>query len=582
MNETIKKKLEILPEKPGCYLYKDRYGEIIYVGKAKVLKNRVKSYFTGTHNKKTQNLVSKIEELEFIIVSTEKEALILENNLIKKYRPYYNIRLKDDKSYPYIMISKEEHPRISLVRKFKKNSKNLYFGPYVDIKAANNLKKIIDKIYPLRKCNPVEKRPCTYYQIGECIGPCAKNIDFIEYKERISKIKSFLSGNTKKIVEDLHILMQDYVNKLEFESAATIHEYIKSINLSLEKQVISSNNSTDIDYVGYYYNNSYLCVQMFLSRFGSIIERKVEYFPIYDNFEEVLITYLNQYYSLNKAPETVYIDGLDAEFLSELFDMSVINPKKGVHLNILETLKKNAQYFLENEIVLVEEKEKKHIAMLENIAKKLGVLSISSIDIFDNSNIMGRDAVSVKVNFFNGKKNTYAYRKYKVKYTDGINDIATMQEVLYRTYKNKDSNVNLIIVDGGINHVKAAIEIIHDKLELDIKIIGLAKNEKHITEYIVTDDFEKIILEKNSDEYLFFKRIQDEVHRFAITYHRQLKTNNMFNTELDKIKGIGKERKKILLSNFDSIEDIKNASEEKLISLSIPKSVIEELKKFLK
>ena len=254
MNMTLKKKLESLPSNPGCYLYKDNIGEIIYVGKAKNLKNRVKSYFTGTHNKKTQILVSKIEDLEYIIVNSEKEALILENNLIKKYRPYYNIRLKDDKSYPYLMITKEEHPRLVLTRKYKKNNKNIYFGPYVDSKSASRVKQILDKIYPLRRCNPVEKRPCMYYQIGECIGPCAKEISQEEYKKQIAKIRSFLNGDTKEILNDLSEKMKNHINNLEFESAAQIHNFIKSIEVSIENQVVSDSGKIDRDYIGFCYN----------------------------------------------------------------------------------------------------------------------------------------------------------------------------------------------------------------------------------------------------------------------------------------------------------------------------------------
>lgn len=578
MNEIISKKLKLLPNNPGCYIYKDELGEVIYVGKAKNLKNRIKSYFTGTHNKKTQLLVNNIYDLEYILVNSEKEALLLENNLIKKYKPHYNIRLKDDKSYPYLMITKEEHPRIILTRKYKKNSVNTYFGPYVDIKSATQLKKIIDKIYPLRKCNPIEKRACTYYQIGECIGPCAKKITQEEYKEQIKNIKSFLNGNTKNILMQLENKLQDYIKNLEFENAATIHEYIQAIKISVENQNISMNKNIDRDYIGYYYDENYLCIQIFLSRMGNIIERKIEYYNLYTDYTEILYSYIIQYYALNMAPKEVFIEGLDINLLTDLIGIKFINPQKGYNKKIIDTLKNNAKYYLENDLQIEEEKEQKQILMLNDLAKKLGVDSISNIDAFDNSNIMGQDAVSVKVNFLNGKKNTYGYRKFKVKYTEGINDIETMKEVLYRTYKNKDAKTNLIIVDGGKNHVTAAIDVVHNMLGLEIKIIGLAKNNNHITEYIITDDYEIINLDKHSEQYLFLKRIQDEVHRFAITYHRSLKTKNMFSSPLDNIKGIGPKRKKILLETFNSIEELKNASVEKLKLLGIPSDTILEIK----
>ena len=579
MNLTLQKKLELLPENPGCYLYKDNIGEIIYVGKAKNLKNRVKSYFTGTHNKKTQTLVSKIEDLEYIIVNSEKEALLLENNLIKKYRPYFNIRLKDDKSYPYLMITKEEHPRLIMTRKYKKNNKNIYFGPYVDIKSAAEVKKILDKIYPLRKCNPVEKRPCMYYQIGECIGPCAKKITPEDYKIQISKIKSFLTGNTKEILTDLKNKMQNHIKNLEFEAAGQIHSFIRSIEVSVQNQVVSDSNNVDRDYIGFTFNNDYICIQIFLSRLGNIIERKVEYFNLYDSPEQILYSYLMQYYSINKLPKEIYIDQVDEDLLSYVVDCKVIIPKRGNHRKILDTVKENASHYLNNNLAIEELKERKLQVTLNNIAEKLGVSSINSIDAFDNSNIMGIDAVSVKVNFTNGKKNTYNYRKFKIDESIGINDVQTMKEVLYRNYKDKKTNTELLIVDGGKNHLNVAIDVVHNTLGLtQIKIIGLAKNDKHITEYIITDDYEIIEFPKTSSEYLFLKQIQDEVHRFAITYHRATKTKNMFTSSLDNIPGIGKARKQLLLKSFNSLEEIKNASEDKLLQLGIPKNAIQNLK----
>lgn len=579
MNLTLQKKLELLPDNPGCYLYKDNIGEIIYVGKAKNLKNRVKSYFTGTHNKKTQTLVSKIEDLEYIIVNSEKEALLLENNLIKKYRPYFNIRLKDDKSYPYLMITKEEHPRLLMTRKYKKNNKNIYFGPYVDIKSATEVKKILDKIYPLRKCNPVEKRPCMYYQIGECIGPCAKKITADDYKSQISKIKSFLTGNTKEILSDLKNKMQEHIKNLEFEAAGQIHNYIKSIEVSVQNQVVADSTNIDRDYIGFSFNDDYICIQIFLSRLGNIIERKVEYFNLYDTPEEILYSYLLQYYTLNKLPKEIYIDEVDGNLLSDVVDCIVIIPKRGNHRKILDTVKENATYYLNNNLAIEELKERKLQVTLNNIAEKLGVKSINSIDAFDNSNIMGVDAVSVKVNFTNGKKNTYNYRKFKIDESIGINDVQTMKEVLYRNYKDKRTNTELLIVDGGKNHLNVAIDVVHNTLGLkQIKIIGLAKNDKHITEYIITDDYEIIEFPKTSAEYLFLKQIQDEVHRFAITYHRATKNKSMYKSSLDDIPGIGKVRKNLLLKSFSSLEEIKKAPEEKLLKLGIPKEVIKNLR----
>ena len=373
--------------------------------------------------------------------------------------------------------------------------------------------------------------------------------------------------------------MKDHVKYLEFEAAGQIHSYIKSIEVSVQNQVVADSNNIDRDYIGYSFNNDYICIQIFLSRLGNIIERKVEYFNLYDSPEQILYSYLIQYYAMNKLPKEIYIDEVDDNLLSTVVDCKIIIPKRGNHRKILDTVKENARYYLDNNLAIEELKERKLQVTLNNIAEKLGVKTIDSIDAFDNSNIMGVDAVSVKVNFTNGKKNTYNYRKFKIDESMGINDVQTMKEVLYRNYKDKKTNTELLIVDGGKNHLNAAIEIVHETLGLtQIKIIGLAKNDKHITEYIITDDYEIIEFPKTSAEYLFLKQIQDEVHRFAITYHRAIKTKNMYNSSLDNIQGIGKVRKNLLLKTFSSIEEIKEASEERLLKLGIPKDVINNLK----
>ena len=362
------------------------------------------------------------------------------------------------------MITKEEHPRLIMTRKYKKNNKNIYFGPYVDIKSAAEVKKILDKIYPLRKCNPVEKRPCMYYQIGECIGPCAKKITPEDYKIQISKIKSFLTGNTKEILTDLKNKMQNHIKNLEFEAAGQIHSFIRSIEVSVQNQVVSDSNNVDRDYIGFTFNNDYICIQIFLSRLGNIIERKVEYFNLYDSPEQILYSYLMQYYSINKLPKEIYIDQVDEDLLSYVVDCKVIIPKRGNHRKILDTVKENASHYLNNNLTIEELKERKLQVTLNNIAEKLGVSSINSIDAFDNSNIMGIDAVSVKVNFTNGKKNTYNYRKFKIDESIGINDVQTMKEVLYRNYKDKKTNTELLIVDGGKSHLNVAIDVVHNTL----------------------------------------------------------------------------------------------------------------------
>ena len=373
--------------------------------------------------------------------------------------------------------------------------------------------------------------------------------------------------------------MQNHIKNLEFEAAGQIHSFIKSIEVSVQNQVVSDSNNVDRDYIGFTFNNDYICIQIFLSRLGNIIERKVEYFNLYDSPDQILYSYLMQYYSIDKLPKEIYIDEVDENLLSDVVNCKVIIPKRGNHRKILDTVKENASHYLNNNLAIEELKERKLQVTLNNIAEKLGVNSINSIDAFDNSNIMGVDAVSVKVNFTNGKKNTYNYRKFKIDESIGINDVQTMKDVLYRNYKDKRTNTELLIVDGGKNHLNVAIDVVHNTLGLtQIKIIGLAKNDKHITEYIITDDYEIIEFPKTSSEYLFLKQIQDEVHRFAITYHRSIKTKNMFTSSLDNIPDIGKVRKQLLLKSFNSLEEIKNASEEKLLQLGIPKDAIKNLK----
>lgn len=581
MDDILKNKIKILPNNPGCYLYLDQNNKIIYIGKAKNIKKRVYSYFNDNVNVKTKKLVENIEDIQYIVVSSEKEALFLENKLIKKYKPYYNIKLKDDKRLPYIVITNEDNPRVIISKKFNYNSKNLYFGPYQNNNSANILKDIIYKLFPLRRCNPIAKRPCLYYQINECIGPCAKNISREEYNLNIKKIEKFLNGNKESVLKILNEKIKNNVKKLNFEEAQRNYELIKLINISLENQTIYLKTKEDRDYVGYYLNEHYICIQIFLYRFGSIIERKVEYFDVYDDYKELIYLYLVQYYTKNKKPKKIYIKGLNNKFLEDILKTEIISPKRGTNKKIIKNIEINSKKFLENNLIKIQEKHKKNKKIVEKVSNILNIGYAKSIDMFDNSNILGQNAVSAKVNYIDGEKNKNGYKKYRIQ-NNYIDDVFTLKNVLYKEYRKKEFNLpDLIIVDGGIQHVKGAIEVIHKKLKLNIKIIGLVKNKKHKTDHIITDEFEKIKIKKNLEEFLFLENIQEEVHRFAISYHRNIRNKSMYNSVFDNIKGIGIKRKKILYDNFSSIESILNTTDEKLVSIGIPLKITKELKKIL-
>lgn len=584
MNETIQNKLKVLPDEPGCYLMKDRQGTIIYVGKAKILKNRVRSYFTGSHDGKTQRLVSEIEDFEYIVTSSDLEALILELNLIKKYDPKYNIMLTDDKTYPYIKITNEKYPRLITTRKVKKD-KGKYFGPYPNVGAANETKKLLDRIYPLRKCNTLPDRVCLYYHMNQCLAPCVKQIEPKVYDDMVEEITKFLNGGYDEIKKDLEKKMYQASENLEFERAKEYRDQIAHIETVMQKQKIVTSDFTNRDVFGYAVEKGWMCVQVFFVRHGKLIERDVSIFPIYRDPEEEFLTYIGRFYEIPEhiKPKEIFIPhNIDETLLEELLKIKVMKPKRGSKKELVDLSIKNAQIALKEKFQIIERQEERTIGACEQLGEALNIATPLRIEAFDNSHMHGSDPVSAMVVFIDGKPAKKEYRKYKLRETAKHDDYGAMQEVIRRRYtrvlKESLPLPDLIIVDGGKGQMEVAREVIEDELGLYIPIAGLAKDEKHNTsELLFGDPIQPVELNRKSDGFYLLQRIQDEVHRFAITFLRQQHQTTALHSSLDDIQGIGPKRKQQLLKHFGSIKKIKEASINELQQAGIPKAVAETI-----
>jgi excinuclease ABC subunit C len=584
MNDQIRNKLALLPDQPGCYLMKDRQGTIIYVGKAKVLKNRVRSYFTGSHDGKTLRLVNEIEDFEYIVTSSDMEALLLEINLIKKHDPKYNIMLKDDKSYPFIKLTAERHPKLIITRKVKKDS-GKYFGPYPNVQAANETKKLLDRIYPLRKCSTLPDRVCLYYHMGQCLAPCVKDVSKDEYKQITDEITKFLNGGYKDIKEDLTAKMAAAAEELDFERAKEFRDKIAHIEATMEKQKMTTTDFTDRDVFGYAVDKGWMCVQVFFIRQGKLIEREVSMFPIHNEPEEDILTYLGQFYSKNehfKPKEVLVPEGVDLELAEGLLEVKVLKPQRGKKKELVHLASKNAGIALKEKFSLIDRDEERTIKAVENLGHQMGIYTPHRIESFDNSNIQGTDPVSAMIVFIDGKPEKREYRKYKIKSVKGPDDYESMREVVRRRYTRVLREglplPDLIIIDGGKGHIESARDVLENELGLDIPIAGLAKDDKHRTSQLLYGNPLQVIeLPRNSQEFYLLQRIQDEVHRFAITFHRQLRGKSAFQSLLDDIPGIGEKRKKALLKHFGSVKKMREASMEELNAAGLPANVAEEL-----
>lgn len=581
---TIKEKLKVLPAKPGCYLMKDKHGTVIYVGKSKMLRNRVRSYFIGAHDEKTQRLVMEIVDFEYIVTSSEIDALILEMNLIKKYNPKYNVMLKDDKSYPYIKITNERHPQLLITRKLKKDG-GKYFGPYTNVIAARETKKLLDRIYPLRKCNNPPGKYCLYYHLGQCLACGEEEVPKEKYDQIIQEITRFLQGGYKEIKEELQQKMFEASEQLNFERAQELRDQIHAIEAVMEQQKVTFSEKIDIDIFGYSYNKGWMCIQVFYIRQGKLIERDVSIFPFYSEAKDAFISFIGQFYlhHRNLKPKQILVPiGTDAHLLKELLETDVHTPFRGQKRELVELATKNAQIALEERFTLIELDEERTIKSVEKLGDILGIETPHRIEAFDNSNIQGADPVSAMVVFIDGRPDKNEYRKYKIRTVEGPDDYETMREVIRRRYKRVLlENLplpDLIIVDGGKGQMSVAREVLEDELGLSIPLCGLVKDDKHKTgELLYGDPPEVVPLERRSNEFYLVQRIQEEVHRFAITFHRQLRGKGLIQSELDKISGVGPKRRNLLLTHFKSIDAIKEAEISELTSLGIPKNVAENI-----
>ncbi|HEL0246494.1 TPA: excinuclease ABC subunit UvrC [Streptococcus equi subsp. zooepidemicus] len=584
MNELIKHKLELLPDSPGCYLHKDKAGTIIYVGKAKNLRNRVRSYFRGSHDTKTALLVSEIADFEFIVTESNTEALLLEINLIQENMPKYNIKLKDDKSYPFIKITNEPFPRLLITRQIKKND-GLYFGPYPDAYTATEVKKLLDRIFPFKKCkNPVNK-VCFYYHLGQCQAHTICHTDKAYWDSLVADVKQFLTGKDDNIIDGLRSKMLEASNKQEFERAAEYRDLISGIATMRTKQRVMSKDLQDRDIFGYFVDKGWICMQVFFVRQGKLIQRDVNMFPYYNEAEEDFLTYVGQFYSDQRhlIPKEVFIpETIDETLVAAIVPARIVKPQRGEKKQLVALATKNARVSLQQKFDLLEKDLRKTSGAIEHLGQLLGIEKPVRIEAFDNSNIQGTSPVAAMVVFVDGKPSKKDYRKFKIKTVIGPDDYASMREVIYRRYSRvKHEGLqapDLIIVDGGQGQVKAARDVIEHQLGLSIPVAGLQKNDKHQThELLFGNPLAVVELPRNSEEFFLLHRIQDEVHRFAITFHRQVRSKNAFSSKLDHIAGLGPKRKQLLLKRFKSMTALEQASLEEIQQLGIPKTVAEAL-----
>lgn len=582
--DKISEKLKLLTTEPGCYLMKDVTGKIIYVGKAKNLKRRVSSYFNREHTGKTKALVQNIDDFEYIVTSTEVESLLLEINLIKKYSPKYNIMLKDNKSYPYIEITNEKYPRLIISRPRKiKNHKGKLFGPYPNANAARKTVELLNRIYPFRKCHTMGKKTCLYYHIGQCLGYCENKVSKDQLDQMINEVSSFLKGNYDYLTKKIKQLMLDASEKLNYEKAIEYKEMLEYINKVLEKQKITLNDGVNRDVINYYVKNDYISFQVLHIRDGRINMRDQEIFPLVDEIENATSSFVISFYDKNELPKEILVgEDFNIDLLSNALNVKFIIPQKGLKKKLILMAKENAKVVLEEKFELIIRDEKRTFEANETLGKLIGIPNLNRIEIFDNAHLFGTFTVSGMVVFTNGRPDKKEYRKYKIN-SGSKDDYHTMQEVIYRRYyrvlHDKLQKPDLIIVDGGIIQINAAKEILNS-LYLDIPVLGLKKNEKHSTTSLISQDKEYSI-DKTSDVFHYLTRMQDEVHRYTISYHKDIRSKGSLSSVLDNVPGIGDKRKKMLLKKYKTISELKTLKLEELEEI-LPSNVAKELYDFLK
>lgn len=564
----IKEKLALLPDQPGVYIMKDEKGQIIYVGKAKSLRNRVRSYFTGSHDGKTQRLVQDITDFEYIMTSSNIEALLLECNLIKKHSPRYNVMLKDDKTYPYIKLTQDTHPRLEITRKVKKD-KAKYFGPYPNSSSANETKKLLDRLYPLRKCSTIPDRVCLYYHMGQCLAPCEFPVEQATYEQMKQEITRFLNGGHKEVVKDLEAKMHHAAEELNFERAKELRDQIQHIEQVMQKQSITLKDQVDRDVFAFAVDKGWICVQVFFVRQGKLIERDVSLFPFYgDDLGEELMSFIGQFYFEKEhvLPKEILVpEEVDHELLQAWLNVKVYHPKRGTKKELLTMAQANAEGSLQQKFQLIERTEERTVRAVERLGELLGTGPAHRIEAFDNSNIQGTDPVSAMVVFIDGKAAKNEYRKYKIKTVQGPDDYESMREVVRRRYirllKENQPLPDLIMIDGGKGHIGAAQDVLENELGLYLPVCGLAKDEKHRSSQLLFGNPPVAVpMKRDSQEFYLLQRIQDEVHRFAITFHRTTRSKSMIQSSLDGIAGVGPKRKKLLLKHFGSVKKMREAT----------------------
>lgn len=584
-SEHIEHKLALLPDEPGSYQMKDINGKIIYVGKAKNLKNRVRSYFKAEHDGKTAELVRNIADFDFIVTNSDKEAFLLEITLIQKWQPYYNIRLKRGTGYPYIKITNERNPELILVSDLKKDGA-YYFGPYPNVYAAQETLHFLQKVYPLRRCNGFQGRPCLYYHMGQCLGPCWHEVPEEEYAKQIKKIKSFLNGNTASVTKKLDQMMSTAAENLEFERAAEIRDQLKFIDATVEKQKIISNDNTPRDVFNFFMDKGWLSVQVFFMRQARLMKREKRLFSIVGTAEEEMSSFILQFYNRKnmKMPNEILVPaGIDTAVLEEVLHVPVRTPQRGEKKNLMEMAGKNAQISLEEKFRLLELSEMKTTGAMKEITDALGIPEGHKIEAFDHSHIQGTDLVSAMVVFVDGQPNKNLYRKFKLKTVDHADEAASTQEVIRRRYtrllKEHAKLPDLILMDGGEIQLNAAKDVLENELSLEIPVAAMVKNEHHKTaDLLKQEGDEHLHLDPKSQGFFLLQRIQDEVHRFAISFHRQVHSKNSLASRLDGIHGVGPKTRQKLLTKFGSIKKIANASLEELRAIGVSESTAQLIK----
>ncbi|MBB5183608.1 excinuclease ABC subunit UvrC [Catenisphaera adipataccumulans] len=564
ISKKLQDKLALLPDQPGCYIMKDEDGNILYVGKAKVLKNRVRSYFHGAHDQKTTRLVSHIRDFEFIVTDSEKESLLLEINLIKKHHPPYNIMLMDDKSYPYIVMTDEDDFAVYTTRNVR-NKKYEYFGPYPSAYSAQEMVKLINTLYPIRKCRHIPKQPCLYYHMHQCQAPCIHETDPAVNAKYRKEIRRFLKGDAGSILKDLNQKMQAASDQLLFEKAQDYHQMIQSVEHVMEKQIIDFKDRQSRDVFGYYEDKGYISFQGFFIRDGKLLERTLTVAPIYEDTMDAFVSFILQYYENNIVPKEILVPaGTPAEMLAAALNTYVHIPQRGEKKTLVDLVTKNAKTAHEQKFALAFRKQRE----LTHANSKLSEIfhkPIHTVEIFDNSHIAGAFNVSGLVVFTDGKPDKSKYRRYKL---DGYrSDLDSMKEVIYRRYfrllKEKKPMPDLLLVDGGAQQIMAAKEI-KEMLDLDLTIAGLVKDDKHTTRALMNEQLNEVPLDKESDLFFLLTRMQDEVHRYAVSYHRQLRSKSMTKSILDTVSGIGPARKDALMKRFKSMKRMRQATETEL------------------